>query len=276
MNEEPHISCTQLTTAARCMECYRRVYVKGERRPPGIVLLLGSGVHVGAEVAMREKATTGHDKPPNDVRDAAVAGFDERMAKEDVLLTKDERSVGKANVVGRSRDRVAALSHYWGCVAQPEYMPEGPDAIEDHWTIPLPKLGIELVGVTDLRATGGIITDWKTCFGRRIGQGVCDTSIQLTAYSLAYEREMKVAPAEVRLDVLQEKKAATDRYVLKSQRTHRDYQTLLYRIEQMLGAVRSGYFPPCNGDQFFCSEKWCGFWSDCPAINRERLRSHDE
>jgi len=248
------------------------VYCENERRPPGIALLVGSGVHVGAERAMKTKAETHANARAEDVRDMAVAGFDDRMHKEDVLFTKDERSQGRELVVGKTRDRVAAMAHYWACVAQPEYQPDAPEDVEHQWSIQLPKTGTVLVGVTDLiiRGTDQVV-DWKTTGGRRIAQREVDTSVALSAYALAYLREHGREVNAVKLDVIQEGKQ-TKRYMLQSTRNRIDYENLLNRISTMMAAVRAGNFVPCNPGEWFCDPKWCGFYENgCRYVNSERL-----
>jgi hypothetical protein len=271
-----HLSASQLTMYSRCPAQWYLYRSQGPR-PPGIALHVGSGVHIGAETAMRQKAATGIDKRPDDVRDAAVAGFDSRVRADDVMFTQEEVSQGLPVVLGRSRDRVAALAHYWACVCQPVYMPMDEDSIEQRWSLWLPNAGIELTGITDLVAEGGIITDWKTTGGRRISQITADTSIALTAYALAYLKQTGSAPTEVRLDVLQEKKTKTERYTLRSTRTQRDYNALLARVSVILGSMRGGYFPPCNQGEWWCSPRFCGwFESGCPYVNSERREAVEE
>lgn len=73
-----HISASQLVTFARCPEQWRRRYIEGDIIPPGIAALRGSGVHKGAETAMRSKIETHANMRPAEVVDIAVAGFDAR------------------------------------------------------------------------------------------------------------------------------------------------------------------------------------------------------
>src|SRR5271157_4049132 len=161
-SERPHISVSALQMYGRCPASFYRRYILGEKRPPGIALQIGSGVHVGAAEAMKEKAATYTNLSPSRVADISVAGFDSRIDKDGVELTADEKFTGRVTVLGMARDRVAATAHYWGIVVQPEYQPLSFDAIEHEFWIPLPKLSRDLMGFIDLIDNAGRVIDWKT------------------------------------------------------------------------------------------------------------------
>ena len=255
-----HFSVSQLGMYCRCAEQYRRRYIDGDKVPPGIALLVGGGVHGGIDAAMKGKKETGSDMPPDDLRDAAVASFDMRLSREEVSLTKEEREVGRAVVIGSSRDRVAALSHYWGVVAQPGYSPLGSEV---EFTLPMEReVGLPLVGVVDL-IEAGRVTDFKTSGSRAVSQREADVSLQLTAYSLHVHRVQGTAP-EVRLDQLLDRSGKTERRVLSAKRTRADYERLVLRLRATIAAVRAGNFPPCSPENWGCSERWCGFAATCP------------
>jgi len=266
MSTPEHLSTTQLLMISRCPYQWKRRYLDGDKRPPGIAMLVGSGAHVGFETGMRHKQTHGADLPPNDVRDAAVVGFDERYNADEVTLTPEETSKGLATVVGESRDRVAALAHYWALIIQPDYQPV---EIEHRWDIDLPNIGTKLVGVTDVVTEGRAVVDWKT--GRRkIARRECNSSLQLTAYAFAYHVEHGEPPAEVRLEQLLEKPLKTERNQIGSTRSRADYNCLLARVSEVVKMIRGGAFPPGLPSEWWCSTKWCGYARTCPYYNPER------
>ena len=71
--------------------------------------LIGSSMHKGAEVNFKQKLDSHEDLPVAQVVEAAVAGFNERLEKDDVSLDKDEQAIGREVVLGKARDTVA---HY--------------------------------------------------------------------------------------------------------------------------------------------------------------------
>jgi hypothetical protein len=255
-----HVSVSQITMHARCQIQWQRRYLEGEIRPPGIAALVGSGMHKGAEVACRHKAEHGANMPANDVRDVAVAGFDER-AGDGVHLGPDEKTIGEQAVVGRGRDRAAAFGHFWGLVVHSEYTPLDEQHIEWRWSMPLPRLGLDLVGVVDLVSDATSVVDWKTG-AKRLSQRDADTSLQLAAYSMAAEREFGrsvVAEFEQLLDL----KGGTVRHQVSTIRGRADYGRLLARIAAFVKSVRSGVFVPCDPGEWICSRRWCGYADSC-------------
>jgi hypothetical protein len=61
--EKPHLSQTQLTMYEKCGESYRRRYCdcEGEKIPPGIALVKGTGVHGGSKANFKQKIETKED-----------------------------------------------------------------------------------------------------------------------------------------------------------------------------------------------------------------------
>jgi len=267
MSDTPeHLSATQLMMLARCPYQWKRRYLDGERVPPGIAAIIGSGAHSGFEHGMVHKLTTQTDLDHGSVVDAAVAAFDARYESEGATLTAEEQSRGARIIEGESRDRVAALADYWALAVQPEYMPA---EVENRWTLDLPKLGTKLVGVTDVVTDDGAVVDWKT--GRRtIARTECDKSLQLTAYGLAFHREHGEPPREVVLDQLLEKATETVRNRITSTRSRADYACLLARVREVVRMIRAGVYPPGLPGEWWCSQKWCGYARTCPYYNPER------
>ncbi len=266
MNGMDHVSISQIKMHARCQEQWRRRYPEGEVRPPGIAGLVGGGLHKGAELACRHKAQHGENMPAGDVRDVTVAGFDSR-AEDGVHLGAEERSVGKQAILGRGRDRAAAFGHYWGLVVQPDYVPLSEEYVEWRWSIPLPTLGLDLVGVVDLVQwvqDGPIgVIDWKTGT-RKLSQRDADTSLQLVAYSLATVREFRErALMPGRFEQLVDTKAGTKRHTVLAVPGRADYQRLLSRVAVFVKSVRAGMFVPCDPVNWWCSARWCGYADTC-------------
>jgi len=268
--EKPHISATQYTMAAKCWEQYRRRYIFGERIPPGIALLQGSGFHIGAETNMRQKIDSHVDLPASEIVEAAVAGFDQRAA-EGYALTDDEACRGEKIVLGQAKDQLVGLAKCHAAEQAPDYQPV---AVEHTTRILFPNATHDMLAVTDLRDDAGRVTDFKTA-GRKPPQKDADESVQLTIYAAAYQIETGQSPSEVRLDVVTKTKTPA-RHVLRSARGRGDYTALLSRINAMLATIaafeKEGLepWPAAPVGQWWCSPKFCGYWRTCPHVNSER------
>jgi hypothetical protein len=53
--------------------------------------------------------------------------------------------------------------------------------------------------------------------------------------------------------------------VQESTRDAADIEQLKGRMALTLAAIQTGVFPPTNPDNWWCSERWCGYWDGiCP------------
>lgn len=261
---QDHMSVSSMTGYSRCPYQWYLIHVKNLRRPPGIAAHVGTGLHCGARMALLAKHRTGIDVSADEVIDASVSGFEERLREDDVMLSAEENA-SKSIVIGKAVDQVVAVAQAWARDAQPDYMPAAEDAVEKRWMIPIRSLGTTLVGVTDLEDSQNRIVDWKT--GTRNRGGEERYSLQLTAYAMAYRYEHGEDPAEVRLDWMKTTQTPV-RKVLSSQRANSDYRAILARLAAIIKSIRAGQFPPCNPGEWWCSSRWCGFWPCKHCTNR--------
>ncbi len=147
-----------METFWRCGEQYRRRYVEKHIVPPGISLLVGTGLHVGSEVNFKQKIHTHRDLPIDDVVDAAVSGFEKRIHNESYELTSEESAIGARKVIAQAKDLVANMAEVFAVDVAPDYQPV---AVEVTTLIELPGTH-DLVTVTDLRDDQGRVTDFKS------------------------------------------------------------------------------------------------------------------
>lgn len=268
--EKPHISNTQEEMYFNCGEAYRRRYIEGEKIPPGIALLVGSGTHRGAETNFRQKIESHVDLPTREIIEAAVAGF-EAECMGGYQLSEEEESQGQANVIGAAKDMVAGLAECHAQQQAPDYQPV---AVEKKIRIPFPGASHDLLGYVDLIDDAERVTDFKTA-ARKKPQTAADDSVQLTIYAAAYQIETGHPPAEVRLDTLTKTKRP-GRQVLVSHRGPADFQVLINRTNVMLAGVAAGIFPPAPIGHWLCSPRWCGYYRSCPYVNHERRSAAEE
>lgn len=263
--KKPHVSATQLDMYWRCPEQYNRRYIQGERVPPGIAAVLGSGVHGGIETNFQQKIESHEDLPTPDIVDAAVAAFEARVAGDGFSMTPEEADRGVKVVAGEAKDKTAELAGVYAKEQAPHYQPA---EVEHTSRIVFPNATHDLLAVTDLRDDLKRVTDFKTS-ARKKPANAAEVSTQLTIYSAAYQVDRGEPPSELRLDVLTKAKTPA-RQVLTTSRTRADLQALANRVNATLDAIAAGNFTPASPDAWCCSPRWCGYWNTCRFVNSER------
>jgi len=248
-----------------CGEMFRRKHIEKEPAYPGTAALRGGAVHVGAQKNHEHKKAQGQDLPKKEIIDIAIAGFEEKKAKEGFRLTPDELSVGASPVLARTVESVQTLTGLYADRVAPAMKP---DLIEQEAKITLPN-GVVFGGRLDLSTTDNRIKDLKTS-GRSKSQKDIDESLQGTQYWLLYTKLKGHEPAGFDLEVLVDLKTPKAQH-LESTRTKKDVQVLINRANIMLRSVQAGLFAPAGVGSWICSPKWCPFWDTCPFVNSERM-----
>jgi translation elongation factor EF-G len=265
---KPHLSPTQLDMLSKCGEQYRRRYVEGERQPPGMAMLRGTGVHKGIELNFRQKIDSRVDLPAKDVIDAAVSGFESQL-KGGYEMNEDEVSRGAAVVIGETKDTVARLAELAADEMCPEYQPV---LVEQVVRIELAG-SHDLLGVIDLADERGRVIDTKTA-AKSKSQNDADGSMQLTAYSAMHKLATGALPTELRMEVLVDTKKPK-RQTLVTTRGPDDLAALAARIDAATRVIQAGLFVPATPGAWWCSGKWCGFYSTCRFVNSGRAPQGD-
>lgn len=263
--KKPHMSPSAMDTYLRCGEQYRRAYVLGERIPPGVALIKGSGVHKGAEVNYKQKVESGVDISIDDMKAAAVEEIDLRVRHDGILLTKEESTVGASNVVGKIKDSAVKLVQIFGTDVAPNVQPV---EVEKWLRVEIPSSRVDLLGKLDVVDSERNVRDIKTS-SKKKQQEEADRSDQLTFYHAAYARETGEAPAGVVLDVLIEK-AKPEVQIIKSTRSEKDLHVFVSRLNAVNNGIAAGSFPPASLGSWCCSPRFCGYWFTCPYVNSER------
>lgn len=265
MSDRPYLSPTQIDLACKCGEAYRRRYILGDKRPPGIAALRGTGMHGGAATNFRQKVETHQDLPEADIVDAAVCAFEFALEDTGVHLTDEETAAGESRVLAESKDTVAALASVHAREQAPDYQPV---FVEQRARITLPGPR-DVLGVIDLADDLGRVVDFKTS-GKKKSQTDADTSVQLTVYAAVYRATTGKDPAAVSLDTLVAGKRSISRDVVSSTRGPADYQALANRFNAVSAAIDAGAFLPAMPGSWWCGPKYCGYWSTCPYVNNQR------
>lgn len=263
-DEKFQVSQTRLQMFQRCGEQYRRRYVEGERMPPGVSLIVGSAVDRSVNANLQEKIDTGSLKPLAEVRDIAR---DEtaRGWLFGVALSDDEVTKGVKLVRGESIDKSVRLSGMHAEKVAPKLQPTH---VQRGLAVELERLGepVSLVTIIDVQEGRKSIRDTKTT-GKRPEANAAHKSLQLTIESLAVKVHDGEAPERLFLDYLVDTKSGGPD-IRETARGVGDYAALLPRIDALLHAHRTGSFAPTNPDNWWCSERFCGFATTCRYFRR--------
>jgi hypothetical protein len=267
MSDAPIIEVRQstLNDFELCAEMFRRKHIEKEPALPGTAALRGGAVHVGAQKNHEQKVGSGRDLPKKDIIDIAVAGFEEKKAREGFRLTPEEMGVGVKPTLARTIESVTTLTGLYADQVAPRM---DPDLVEEHISFTLPS-GIKFSGRLDLSTKDGRIKDVKTA-GRSKSQKEVDESLQGTQYYALYRALKGKDPSGFDLEVLVDLKTPKVQ-TLASTRTRRDMEVLVNRANIMLRSVQAGLFAPAAVGSWNCCAKWCNFWSTCPFVNSERM-----
>lgn len=261
MASKPHISQTQLVCYEKCGEIYRRRYIEGEKIPPPIVMVKGSGVHGGSKANFSQKMESHKDLPAKDIIDISVSEFDNKLTADGILLTPDEVTRGYKNIVGEARDAVRVLSNLYAKEVAPVYQPQ---FVEQKHELELPNASHDLLMWMDICDEKDIIVDVKTGTKKRNQRDV-DTDEQLSFYTLVFLGITGRMPASVCFEcLLDQKKPKHDR--LESTRTKEDLEAVVARINTMIHGLKKGIFMPAPAMAWWCSPVYCGFWRTCPYV----------
>lgn len=247
---DSNISSTQLTTWLRCPKQYEFRYIQGFRLPPRASLTRGSSCHKAWETEHRHKMATKEDLSIEQVLDV----YNDEFEKRAVETVWDDEDKGKVKDSGVKMTKV-----YYENVSTKVQ----PIACEESFKIEL--CGHEVTGVIDLETDKGEIRDAKTSSRKKSSIPV-DHQLQMAFYA--------EARPSARRFVLDNAIATSKNAELESLTLTRE-DLPKQRLENYLSAfgesLMKGNFPPTAPDNWCCSEKWCGYWNQCPFGSGGRI-----
>lgn len=288
------MSHTQVEMYLRCPRQYWFRYVKGESRPPGVAMVLGSGTHKAVETTHHHIVDHGVPAPDEMLMDAFSDRFEEQAA--DVEATEWTGNQDKGKVKDQGVKLVKIYNQKFAPKVQPQVklVPlKAADGgvvntevrgIEKKFEVTIagvPMLGyIDLIDTNDATLTYSdtelkmltkrghqvpeemrtVVTDFKTR-GRSISKDEIDSSLQLTLYS--YVEKVTLVRYDQLLKTKTPKVARAH-----STRGQRDYLWLKEILHSVAQAITAGIFPPCDPTSWICSDRWCGFWYQCRGASR--------
>lgn len=270
--DKPYLSPTQLDMLCRCPEQYRRRYCEHEKLPPAVALLRGISFHHAAADNFRQKFETCVDLRPADIVDIAVDKFDREVEHAgEIRLDGDDAGKAVADVVGRERDTLVDYCNVFATDQAPDYMPQ---YVEVFARVEIENSTHDLAGKIDLADTDDRVVDFKTG-ARAKSQADADSSVQLTIYSALFYAHSGRLASSLRLDAAVVTKTKAYRSAVDTERTPADIDALAERFDAAVDAIAAGVFLPAVPGTWWCSKRFCGYYSTCRFVNGGRTSQGD-
>jgi putative RecB family exonuclease len=256
--EEKPLSATQIGMYLRCPKQYEFRYVRGMRRPPTLSMVVGTGVHAGAQVNFASKLKKGRPAKLSDTLDAFSTKFE-----------AERRGAEKDEDPRKAKDRGVLLTREHYALLAPRLQPV--EAPELSFSVEVPGVRRKMVGFIDIIAhpvsrLGKVlptrhVRDLKTS-GRRYAKLEVELSGQLTAYAFAHKSLFKVLPDHVGLDILVSPKNSTEVGLQceTSERTKSELDRWIKTVQMVERGIDAGVFPAVDNAKV-CS--WCGYRDIC-------------
>jgi hypothetical protein len=264
IGDKPQLHVSGLEALSRCGEQFRRIYIERERIPPGVALIVGTATHKSVARNLESKIRTGSLLSLEEVKDTARDSLTNEW-ESGIKLDEEQIAAGIKRVKADAIDKAVRLSALHATKTAPILRPTH---VERSWKIELPGYPLDLAGTLDIQEGSSSVRDTKTS-GKTPAKTIADESLQLTAYALAAKVIVGKAVESVRLDYLID--TTIPKYEpFSSTRDDADFKNLLLRIERATIAIEKGVFIPARETDWFCSSKWCGFWSSCPFSRKPK------
>ena len=254
-----HLSPSSVDTFFRCGEQWKRRYVDGDKRPPGIAAHIGSGVHGAAEHNHLQKIQTRRDEPLDVLQDKARDSFLSRFEEGVHIGPDDDASPAKLRTDGI--DAATKLTKLYRDQAAPNIWPY---LVEEKVYLELDSLPIPVLGILDLATEDGSVLDLKTT-GRKWSQAQADHNTAMSVYPTLYQALTGEYPARLGFEVFVNKKSP-EHQQLSVFKTSEDFDLFVHRAQIALDMIALGIFPPAQPGAWNCSSRFCGYWDDCPHI----------
>lgn len=258
-------SASRLTTAAHCPVKYRRRYIEKERAGRTLPMIRGLSIHHAAAVNHEQKIDSHRDLPEAEIVEVADQTFRDHEREGGIRLTADERKVGTAPSIARTRrDTRSGTSIYARDVA-PRIQPAH---VEAEFRARLGESDTEIHGFIDTITTDHRVKEIKSTMGRGRSQRQADNDLQLTMYAMG--ARVITGRWPVGFDFEEVNPNTGKARTISSIRTTGDIRAAVARMNQLIDAEAAGTFGPAEPGHPLCSARWCEFWDTCPFVNSER------
>lgn len=273
-----HLSVTQKGMFERCPLQYWFRYVKGVKTRPSAALRVGSRTHETLEVNFSRKMKEGTDLP----LDRFCGDWEERFSEDvkDTSVDWEQRNPGEyrtaflgSKVSVRDAGRTATRGGLLPLIRNTHCPPLHPQLVEERFELVV-EPGLSIVGVIDfygIDAHGKLtVRDWKVG-GAAKPQSETDVSHQLTLYHHVVRKQgLKVQGVahDFMVHGLGKGKQSlvpreSKRTVKQGDQVIREFKALRRQLDN-LPEDAPDLWPRTPPESWWCSEKWCGYWSRCP------------
>jgi hypothetical protein len=248
VQSQPVYHQSELHTFVKCGKMWEFRYARGIKLPPRGAMTLGSSVDQAVSLNLSQKILSGEDLSAEETLDAFSTDFEARKQETD---WQDE-DPGEQKDIGA---RMVELHHR---EVAPKIQPE---SVQERFLIRT-DAGYDLGGTIDFTETSGVIGDTKTSRVAYTEQSV-QKSIQATMYDFAYEALRGRKSSGFRFDVLVKSAKVPRVQQVHAQLGQDDRQWLFETVSHVDKAIRAGIALPAPEGSWYCSPKWCGYWSIC-------------
>lgn len=254
-----------LNLLAKCGIAFENRYLKHIEETRSVSLIVGSAVDRSVASDLNEKKDTGLLLSESDVKDIARDATVEEWQAGDVQVSEEDADDGWSPARDDAVDAAVGLAglHHSSNAPQLE-----PTHVQRKWVLDTP-LGIQLAGTIDIQEGMKSIRDTKTS-AKSPNKDTAALSLQLTTYAMAVDALDGGIPAMVGLDYLVRTPKRKDLKLvqIESTRNKSDFQHLVNRVAVAARIIESGVFTPAPVDSWWCSRKFCSYWSLCPYAAR--------
>ncbi len=263
-----HLSPSQVNMMLRCAKQYEWRYIKDISIPPAFAMVKGDSFDAAVQTAMTSKKVSGRLPPKGELVEVMAAKVEERLpeidpGEPDVLAAGGPEKASGA-FIDQSVKVVDAMIP-WAEKYQVKEVQLEQDAEIG---------GYPMKGIMDLVSGTDVVTDTKLWRDRKQPKDA-ENSNQLRIYNMLRRRSgEKVNGAEyVGLYPLAYKWGLQELAQSNSEEAENRMEDTVSLVGQ---TIEAGLFAPVNLDSqsaWICSEKFCGFWSQCEYGKKARART---
>lgn len=259
------LHASDLTTMGRCMLQWYYRKVEGLIIAPSIAMISGTACHKSVALNLSHKRDNqGEPIALDDAKDAARDAAKAEI-EDGVYLVGNEQMEEESLTAGAIDQAVTSAAEHHRSIA-PEISPA---RIEEPFLVDVSGADLQLAGTIDVVESDSNLRDLKTT-GKTPSAGTADKSLQLTMYYLGAKVCFK-EPKKMTLDYIVNLKSGPKVVQQATTRTSDDIRGLLDRVSVCNDVVKAGNFVPTNPDNWWCGEKYCGYWRDvCPHGRRNK------
>lgn len=269
--EKPHVSFSEIQMFTRCQYQWYYRYALGKKRAPAVAMIVGTSVHTSAEANLMAKLQRGELLTCDEAMALARDTLTIKWEEEEPTLDEEDAGRDPKAVKGEAIDKAVRLAKLHAVELAPQIEPT---AVEQKFRIEVADAPHDIVGTIDVKERVKLspkapplpnsigIRDLKTT-GKSPSADDAERDLQLSVYALAIVASDGRVPDVLRKDFLVNNKTPK-LVVLETKRDAADLTNLMERIRVAIRAMQSGIYIPTDPGNWWCSDKWCGYYDECP------------